>query len=79
MLCQQKELITMQHVTTLKLNDSDFIALLELLDEAKVAFVQRQSDYALKRDNKMASYMSAKYDEAKKIQEFLHNKFMSAK
>lgn len=63
---------------TITMPQNDIIDILELLEEARVAFAARQADYALKRDSRMADYMSSKYDLAKRMHDHLHNKFMNA-
>ena len=61
---------------TITINDGDMIALLELLEVARVAFIRQREAYARKDDDRMVSYMNIKHDEAKRMHDRLHKAFM---
>lgn len=61
---------------TITINDGDLIALLELLEESRVAFIRQRDSYGRKGDDQMASYMNVKHDEAARMHKRLHDAFM---
>ena len=61
---------------TITINDGDMIALLELLEVARVVFIRQREAYARKDDDLMVSYMNIMHDEAKRMHERLHQAFM---